>query len=266
MKWIYLLCLVLGAIAGSIYMIIESSTYYDSLYRGILVGFMGLYTAVFCEFIQHVFILVKVKNSVANWFFRIITLIVFSLTVIAAGHNVAKPLIESINAFEWTQLKVQLLTAAIDNNKKDLEQLDKSQKTNRAIAIIERRKATGKLLTVFDEKPKKNGSTFEIWFLFLLKVIIQIATLSFSWLLGYIWRTKTILADRPAPLTDRPVRRYWNVINSDWMDFIGVIELKNGFFQAILPDATRNYKSFPGAIQPFKTTKFKLSTIPVEIS
>lgn len=218
------------------------------------------------EFFQHALLIVQIDKPRLLKFFRGLAGLIFCLTIIAAGYNLAKPIWESQDNYEWTQARIQVLTVSVQDNNRDLEILGRSQKVNRSLAMRSRRVASAKLATLLETPPEETGSTVEIWVLFILKLVIQTSALCFSWLIGHTYRKNGSLGKLPIPLTDRSVKRYWNVLNSKLHDFIGIVEYTDGGFHSILPDRSKKYKTIIGAQIPFKTTTFKLSAVPVVVA
>jgi len=207
----FLFILMLGTLgfSGSAYMAVESASYFSGLYHGENALFLGWASAILAEGFQHLYMLAKIKTEnrqkerLINGLFRFLVLLVFGLTIIAAGYNVAKPKLDRIFQNEQKNHQAELLQKVIRNRENDSWLLS-GQRRNTAVAVQERRKAEDQLMNLYQQKNKEvteTGNLYEVFYLFAFRFVIQLCTLTSFWLIGFIYREGKI--DQPADNSSR---------------------------------------------------------------
>ena len=247
--------LLLINVSAAIFMIIESATYYTMVQNGhvlIIAGvslwFIPWLGAVLAEVFQHIMMIMNSKTRLV-WYFRFLAAMLFCLTVIAAGYRTLKPIELVYLQNEKTEKIAGVLNREIEDNRADRDIFKNTQQTNTAVSVIERRKAADELkqLYINDEKEKISSLSFtELIQLFLLRVAIQLSALTCAWKIGQIYR-----ANEKRKIK---ILRQWRVPGE--IGFVGIAEMEDKTFMAVSKNSRGQYKTFNGAVNFFKNTKY----------
>ncbi len=257
--------LVSAALAGATFMVVESAGYYSMLYKDDQIH-IAWAAAVLSEIFQHTLIIMPCSSNLQSRIFKGLALLIFLLTITAAGYKVYKPVRISLELAARNSKLIRVLEQEIVDNKTDQQSFTTEknlQKTNAARAVNARRESSAELKNLLKTPAKhKNNSmsTFEIVHLFLLRVAIQTAALACAWKLGTILQEKR----KKVPPPTREIVKRWKVkhLRSE-KGFVGVVQFNDGRFMAISPNRRKPYKTWNGAVQFFKGTKYE-GRIPLE--
>jgi hypothetical protein len=268
----HLMTLLLGTLCltGSTYMVLESAGYFQKLYlMAGLSGSMGWYTAVLSEAFQLTLVVFLPNNHDSKGFkYFLVTIIVmiYFLSVFAAGMNVGKPLIERWSRMNQNGELFRVLKEEQQSLQDDLLLFQKqNQQLNTALTVKEKRRSYQEIKDYLMKAPPFDALLIQIELvtLWLLRVLIQLANLCCGRLLANIWSQK----ERNTPLDignqnqqiDKPeVIRKWKArYTRQDKGFIGIVELNNGTFLSISPGRKKAYKTYKGALKSFEGTPYQ---------
>lgn len=267
MKLIQLLLLVILTLCGSAFMVFESFSYYITAY-GTGNVYMAWATAIIPEVFQHALIITTGSSKAQGRLFKITALIIFVLTVFAAGYKIYRPMSQSIkNAERETRLSM-LLERQIQNSLSDRGlYVESGQRTNTAISINRRAVAEGELKELIKNQGSDTVSLSEVIHLFVLRCMVQVSVLLFSWKIGILISVGGLISmDRkkavPVPKkTDTPINQWRLLYQKRTADFIGILEYSDGTFTATDSKSIKTYGSLSEARDFFQGSSL-LARIP----
>lgn len=185
-------------IAASVFMISEVAEYYNGFYSEN--SYKGLFTAILAEFfglglmIIHIPAGIKIpfttiKIPLINFISKMLVLIIFVITVMAAGLHVLKPSIKTLSELNKENLLLGILEQEHKDLTRDIESFqDTNQKVNLAITAKANRRNREEIKELLREKRSPVLPIVEISLIFILRIVIQMSNLLFAYSIGYIYR------------------------------------------------------------------------------
>ena len=254
--------LSLLTLSGAIFMTMESAGYYSMLYVPSQM-YIAWGAAILSETFQHILIMVPGSTKAQNRLFKTVALIIFGLTVVAAGYKIYRPVLQSLSQIERDARLAEILEQEINDSREDRTRFTTNgskQKLNAAKSVNRRVESSKELKELVKKDTKKPLTLFEILHLFILRIAIQIATLSCAWKIGKIALKPP---DTAARRQKRIIKR-WRAKHLRKDDkFVGVVQFNDGTFKAATPQRQREYKTWNGALRFFNDTKYD-GRIPTE--
>lgn len=196
-KWFFIIVLLLSSIAAAFFMILESGSFYQTLYASNS-NFYGYWAAalneLFMAIMAAVWITEKNKHGVnrphlINYFFKLLLVVLFVTTIAGASYYVASPVLNNINSQENQTRILNIIDSQIENDRKSVEIFSaQNQKTNTALAA----KRTWENHQQAKVLIGKSKQTFSLWFqliiIIMLRVGIQSSNLGCVWLASWLYR------------------------------------------------------------------------------
>jgi hypothetical protein len=257
-------------IGASTYMVLESSGYYQNLYRMVgLSSSIGIFTAILSEAFQLVLVMALPdgKDSKGTRFLiLIIVLLIYLASVFAAGMNVAKPLITQWNQSFQKEKLYEVLQKEQQTLSGELELFrDQRQKVNSALTIRASRENFQEIKDHLKKETLINTSLIQIELIVLwgLRILLQLANLFCGRLLANNWKYRKALGKSNALNRDinqkktQVIRRWKARYTRQDKGFVGIIEFSNGTFISAKPNQKKKYKTFQGALNFFEGTPYQ---------
>jgi hypothetical protein len=196
-KWVFIFILLLSSLAAAFFMILESGSFYQTLYTS-KSHFYGYWAAalneLFMAIMAAVWITKKNKHGIKqphiiNYFFKLLLVVLFITTIAGASYYVALPILNNINNQENQVRILNIIDSQIENDKKSLDIFSaQNQKMNTALAA----KRTWENHQQAKVIIKQNKHTFTLWFqliiIIMLRFGIQSSNLGCVWLAGWLYR------------------------------------------------------------------------------
>lgn len=198
-KWTFISFLFLICISASLFMILESGTFFQRLYKDHDVfTYMGYWAAFLNEIFMAIMAGVwlparsrkgKSKTHPLNFLFKGILIFLFITTVCGASLNTVTPLIEGLQKETNNERVIDVLQSQVDDHQKSLETFaQQNQRVNSAITVRNQVKTKEELKNLLSDRQ----STFTLWVEIIAVVLIrfgvQLANLCCVWLCGWIYR------------------------------------------------------------------------------
>jgi hypothetical protein len=276
-RYVLTLPLVVLCLAGSTYMVLESAGYFKKLYTMVgLPEFMGWYTAILSEAFQVILIMAlpnEKEKAGFKYFLLLIVVLIYILNVFAAGMNVGKPMIASWSNSDRKEKLLTVLEQEQRSLNKDLELFqNQNQRLNTATTVKAKRQSFQEIKTHLKSEKTVNHMLvqIELFALWLLRVLIQLANLCLARIVGTLWTRSnkynhkaenTILKRKEKP---EIIRKWKAKYTREENGFIGIVELSNNSFLSITPTWKKSYKTFQGALKSLEETPYgnKITSTP----
>ncbi len=199
-KIIFILILFIMVCVCSFSMIIESAGFYQGFSpENPLKGWL---TAILPELVMLTLIVVqipvyfkipfkKIEFPLLHVISKILMLLIFTITIIAAAKNTLKPGFQQLSQMKTENKLVQVLEEQKRELKKDSQFFrEMNQKANFAIASKAKYKNNEQLKEIYLNQNSDNllMTNIDIVLIILLRSIIQTANLIFAYLIGYLYR------------------------------------------------------------------------------
>ncbi|MBT4286214.1 MAG: hypothetical protein HOD92_02675 [Deltaproteobacteria bacterium] len=196
-KWLFISILLLSSLAAAVFMILESGSFYQTLYESES-HFYGYWAAALNEIFMGIMAAVwitkrdkhgKQQSHLINYFFKLLLVILFITTISGASYYVASPIITNIQNQKNQSRILNIIDSQIANNKKSLEIFSsQNQKMNTALAAKRTWESQQQAKSIIGG----NQYTFVLWFqliiVILLRFGIQSSNLGCVWLAGWLYR------------------------------------------------------------------------------
>lgn len=228
-RWVLILFLLFISLAASIFIVIESGTFYQQFYHQHLAYIpMGYCAAALNEIFMAVMaatwlpVKFKKKKQIthpANYLFKFLLVILFVTTVGGASFNSVSPLIGKIQKQNNTSKIISVLEAQVNDADQSFETFkEQNQKTNTALAARNQVKIKEELKSKLGNIESTSSLWFQIGFIILLRLGVQLANLCCVWLAGWLYRSRNELTKtsqkKSSPKADNQV--IWKEKHSGW--------------------------------------------------
>lgn len=200
-RWSLILFLLLISVLASVFIVIESGTFYQQFYnQSLSILHMGYWAAMLTEVFMAVMAATWLPNKIsqkgkrvhpANYFFKAILGVLFITTVGGASFNSIAPILEKIQDQNNRTKIVTVLESQVEDNSKSFTTFSKqNQKTNTALAARNQIKAKEELKENIGDIKNTFLMWFQIFFIVFLRLGVQFSNLSCVWLIGWLYREK----------------------------------------------------------------------------
>ncbi|MDX2471115.1 MAG: hypothetical protein QNL04_11125, partial [SAR324 cluster bacterium] len=190
--------LLLVSFIASVFMIIESGSFYQALYpKGPILIPLGFIAAFLSEVFMAIMAGVRIKkqknnqtsNHPINWLITFLLGMLFILTVGGASFNLAYSKLGEIQSQSNNKQIIQVLKSQVADHRMSLETFaNQNQRVNSAITARNQEKAKNNLIQALKETKPIYSLWFEVVFVVLLRFSVQLANLTCVWLAGWIYR------------------------------------------------------------------------------
>lgn len=199
----FIVLLLAISISASIFMIVESGSFFQNLYQSKnSIGFMGYWAAFLNEVFMGIMAAVwlpknndprKEKSHPINYFFKALLVFLFVTTVCGASLKTVFPLMDQIQSQRNQNSVIDLLETQVKDNEQSLNAfVQQNQRVNSALAVKNQIKVKSELKKLIADRQ----STFQLWFevfvIVLLRFGVQLSNLSCIWLAGWVYRQPAI--------------------------------------------------------------------------
>ena len=198
-RWSLISFLLITSASASIFIVIESGTFYQQFYNQHLALFhMGYWAA----FLNEIFMAIMAATWLpgkqnekrksmhpANYLFKFLLIILFITTVGGASFNSIAPLLENIQEQNNRSKIVTILETQVTDNTLSFKTFStQNQKTNTALAARNQVKAKEELKIKISRLENTFSLWFQVCFIILLRLGVQLANLCCVWLVGWLYR------------------------------------------------------------------------------
>lgn len=221
-RWFLICLLTFISASASIFIVIESGTFYQQFYNQHLALFqMGYWAALLNEIFMAIMAATwlpekhnKNKKSIhpANYLFKFLLFILFLTTVGGASFNSIAPLLEHIQEQNNRSKIITIIETQVKDNNLSFKTFStQNQKTNTALAARNQIKAKEELKSKVDNFKSTFSLWFQIFFIVLLRLGVQLANLCCVWLVGWLYREKEKKPEQK-PVTTSPTGSPFQVL------------------------------------------------------
>ena len=196
-KWLFITILLMSSLAAAIFMILESGSFYQTLYESES-HFYGYWAAALNEIFMGIMAAVwitkrdkhgKQQSHFINYFFKLLLVILFITTISGASYYVASPIINNIQNQENQSRILNIIDSQIANNKKSLEIFSsQNQKMNTALAAKRTWESQQQAKSIIGGSQHSFALWFQLSIVILLRFGIQSSNLGCVWLAGWLYR------------------------------------------------------------------------------
>jgi hypothetical protein len=209
----YIILLLSVSMSASVFMIIESGTFFQDLYKnGSSISFMGYWAAflneVFMGIMAAVWIPSKKSNTgdtlhPINIFFKTLLLLLFVTTVCGSSLNTIYPLIGDIQAQSNHKKVIQILQSQVEDNDRSLDAfVQQNQRANAALSVRNQAKIKEELKGIMQRQNSSFTLWLEVFVVVLIRFGVQLANLSCVWLASWLYRQPTVVESQTARLNN----------------------------------------------------------------
>ena len=188
--------LLLVSFIASVFMIIESGSFYQALYpKGPNLIPLGFIAAALSEVFMAIMAGVRIEKKgnnkgsghPINWLFTFLLSILFVLTVGGASFKIVYSKLGEIQGQSNNKQIIQVLKSQVTDHRLSLTTFaNQNQRVNSAITARNQEKTKNKLIQALKEKKPVYSLWFEVVFVVLLRFSVQLANLSCVWLAGWV--------------------------------------------------------------------------------
>ncbi len=198
-KPVFIILLLSISITASIFMIIESGSFFQGLYKAdSSISFMGYWAAFLNEIFMGVMAAVWLpgkkdkqgeKIHPLNVLFKILLVFLFITTVCGSSLKTVFPLYGVVQQQENQKKVVQILQSQVKDNRQSLEAfVQQNQRVNAALSVRNQVKIKEELKNILINQKSIFGLWVEILIVLFIRFGVQLANLSCIWLAGWVYR------------------------------------------------------------------------------
>ncbi|MCG8335584.1 MAG: hypothetical protein MJE63_13775 [Proteobacteria bacterium] len=198
-KPLFIFLLLSISISASVFMIIESGSFFQDLYKAeSSLSFMGYWAAFLNEVFMGIMAAVWIpgkKNKLGeslhpiNVLFKLLLIFLFVTTVCGSSLKTAYPLYATVQKQNNQKEVIKVLHSQINDNNKSLNAFVlQNQRTNAALSVRNQIKIKEELKQMLANQESTFGLWLEISIIILIRFGVQLANLSCIWLAGWVYR------------------------------------------------------------------------------
>ena len=202
-KWLFIFGLILVSILASVFMILESGSFYQRLYPKdygfFQLGFLAAtLNEVFMAIMAGVWLPGKKKNGKekghpVNFFFRLLLILLFITTVGGASFNLVEEKISLLQNNAVNHEVIDVLRSQVNDNQESLSTfVQQKQRLNSVLTVRQQQETKERLILALKKQEPKQTLWVEIIFVILLRFGVQLANLSSVWLAGWLFRVPSL--------------------------------------------------------------------------
>ncbi|MBU3917891.1 hypothetical protein KKA14_20380, partial [bacterium] len=200
LKWIFIPFLLSVSISASLFMIIESGSFFQKLYHteNSLLN-MGYWAAGLNEIFMAVMAAVwlpdiikknrKEKIHPGNYLFKFLLIFLFLTTVLGSSFNTVFPIMGRIQVYQNNDKIIGILQAQVQDNNLSLNTfVQQKQRVNSALSVKRQIQTREELKNLLKSQKPVFGLWVEAIVIIVIRFGVQLANLSCIWLTGWIYR------------------------------------------------------------------------------
>lgn len=198
-KPVFIVFLLTISLSASIFMIIESGSFFQELYQDRQsVAFMGYWAAFLNEVFMGIMAAVwlpagkeRSKESAhpVNYLFKVLLVFLFVTTVCGSSLKTVYPLTERLQQQAKQEKVIEILQSQVKDNQQSLDTfVQQNQRVNAALTVRNQVKVKEELKQVYQSKESLFRLYVQIIIVVLLRFGVQLANLSCIWLAGWVFR------------------------------------------------------------------------------